>query len=136
MGKSLMDEIESGMYDDLINAEIEKSEQKIYDAGTAEYLDWVTGLLSDGVRTAVFDDEKLPGSDGEKLGRLSSLYSFLVEKFALIPEEKDSGVFSKSVIYFMYKAEKFKMVQSYCEDCIITGIMRSEYKREYEELIL
>lgn len=134
--KSLMEDIESGMYDDIIDEEIAAGEDKVCGAGTAEYMQWVLDTLSGAKDGVVFDDDMEHGYDAEKLNSLQSLYSFLVNKFALIPECEDDGVFCKSVIYFSYKGATLKMIQSFCEQDIITGIARTTDKKEYEELVL
>lgn len=132
--EDIMKDIEDGMFDDLINAEIEENTKQMYEAGTKEYMDWVMDKLNKSESNSIFDDEDIEEKD--KLALLPSLYSFLMNVFGLEPKHiEDKDGFEKSTIYFKYKTQVLEIIQSFCDNGIITGIAKSTFKGEVEELM-
>lgn len=119
--KSIMDGIDSGEYDGIIEEGLRMERKRIEDASSREYMDWVAGVVSSG--KSVFDDDHGGGLDAEMVNRIPALYDFLVHELSIMPECSGEGVFCSYAVNILYKGTAVKVMRSYCGEDIVTGIM-------------
>lgn len=134
--KSIMEELESGMFDDLINEELRKSEVEMSGTGTQEYLCCLISVLGKN-GNQVYSDDSSDGWDEKEtdaVSRLPLFYQYLKEIMYFQETEKDENT---NHMEFSYKKKGFRISQTYTDCTVIVGIKEiGNDTGKYEELCL
>ena len=106
----LMEQIQSGMFDDIINATIQERDEKMAMAGSPDFLDWLYDSVSKQGTISDENIDELNSKDRENIKLLQYLKSYLIEYYGAKTKDKnDDYGFACDSLTFGYRRKCFKL---------------------------
>lgn len=118
---TLMEEIENGLYDDIISDAVNNTVAKEEIVMQQEYLNWIEQMVAK--YGSVFDDDELESDDVNNQQLLQVFHNVLNHLYSDNDEEN---------IPFSYNKKQYISVQSYCNDSVISGVKQYDMKKEFD----
>lgn len=115
----LMQQIQSGMFDDIINSTVKERDEKLAKAGSPEFLDWLYDTVLKSRMVSDEDINSLNEKDKENVALLQYLKSYLIEYYdAKLHNKSDDYGFSYDTLNFSYRHKYFKITTIISENTI------------------